>query len=727
MFVKKKTNRYVIFLLLLTFIALLSIDGWSAAKKKKKVEDEVPQPRSSPWVLRHRYTFSWENMGIDFDEMNGDWHIFYTVPDNYSEMTIIEGYGPSIQLKTGEEISAESLGNAFTDRVAVDSVFGPATHFTAIFPIKNDILIQQRVTSFKQCSFVLFSTLITNNGTSPITIAKIKPFVFPPVAGLITRLPNEKIRRPVGNINGYWAYTSEEESQILELTTNKGQKIVFAVCPQGKSHSKIFTEGDGDNWTGAVECEYLPSLTIAAGETIESDPVLVSFSNDAYKLHTTFIWALSSLSPTYSKMVIEKPVRGWISVDPGKVNLGNLSKIASFSSSVGINAILIPNGWEQPLGSLKGNTKTLSKDMKPIIEQLKNHSALKVGLSLNPWVVPVGSEFSVPVSDEYAFVRFNTPNGLEVAKKRWEKILSWNPDFIVCDISVPDTVLEQIHATYTEAMFQGLKELSNYFSNIPVYPKSSEVIINSEQELTAFCAISGTLSSFNTGISPVKINNQLVNTQNFLTNTFLQSFPGPAVWLGDFNNSDVAKKMLQLTIKTKVMFTPFDTNKKQPSVWYYRSYATQDSFNNSLIYIIKNVEPFSASLLKSINNEALFWDYAREKFIEDSETIQGNPEEKYIGLIVKTDIPSVVGVKTADQCGMEFINSTRWINEEKKLEVLFKETITSPATLYIYKPESYKINRVLIDGKSLKSVKLSSNIVSISIKSTPERVELIVD
>jgi len=724
---KKRTQSCLIFILLLTFVVLLSIDGWSATKKKKKVEDEVPQPRSSPWVLRHRYTFSWEDMGIDFDEMNGDWHIFNTVPDNYSEMTVIEGYGPSIQLKTGEEISAESLGNAFTDRVAVDSVFGPATHFTAIFPVKNNILIQQRATSFKQCSFVLFTTLITNNGTSPVTISKIKPFVFPPVAGLITRVPNEKVRRPVANVNGYWTYVSEEESQILELTTNKGQKIVFAVCPQGKSHSRIVTEGEGDNWTGAVECEYLPSLTIAPGETLESDPVLISFSNDAYKLHTTFVWAISSLSPTYSKMVIEKPIRGWISVDPEKASLGNLSKIAGFSSNVGINAVCIPNGWEQPLGSLKGNAKNLSKDMKSVIEQLKNHGSLKVGLSLNPWAVPAGTEFAVPVSEEYAFVKFNNTNGLEIAKKRWEKILSWNPDFIVCDISIPEAVLEQINATYTGAIFQGLKELSDYFKNIPVYPKFSDTVINTEQELSQFCAISGTLAGFNTGIAPVKVNNQLVNTQNFLSNTFLQSFPGPVVWLGDFNNSDIAKKMLQLTLKTKVMFSPFDANKKEPSVWYYRSYATQDSFNNSLVYVSKNAEPFSASFLKSINNKAIFWDYAKEKFIEDSETIQSNPEEKFIGLMVKTDTPSVVGVKTASQCGMEFISSTRWANEEKKLEVLFKETMTSPATLYIYKPESYKINKVLIDGKPLKSVKLSDNIILISFKTTPEKVELIVD
>lgn len=727
MFMQKRTHRYFVFVVLLTFVVLLSIEGWSSTKKKKKVEDEVPQPRSSPWVLRHRYTFSWEDMGIDFDEMNGDWHIFYTVPDNYSEMTVIEGYGPSIQLKTGEEISAESMGNAFTDRVAVDSVFGPATHFTAIFPVKNNILVQQRATSFKQCSFVLFSTLITNNGTSPITISKIKPFVFPPVTGLIKRLPNEKIRRPVANINGCWTYVSEEESQILELTTNKGQKIVFAVCPQGKSRSRILTEGDGDNWTGAIECDYLPSVTIAPGETLESDPVLVSFSNDAYKLHTTFTWAISALSPTHSKMVIEKPIRGWISIDPEKANLGNLSKVASVSSNVGINAIFIPNGWEQPLGSLKGNVKTLSRDMKLVIQQLKNHGSVKVGLSLNPWAVPSGSEFSIPVSDEYAFVKFNTPNGLEIAKKRWEKISLWNPDFIVCDISVPEAVLEQINTTYTEAIFQGLKELSNYFKNIPVYPKFSETVINSEQELSQFCAISGTLAGFNTGISPVKINNQLANTQNFLANTFLQSFPGPAVWVGDFNNSDIAKKMLQLTFKTRVMFSPVDSNKKEPAVWYYRSYATQDSFNNSLIYVSKNAEPFSSLLLKNINNNAIFWDYANEKFIEDSETIQTNPEEKFIGLILKTDMPAVVGIKTTNRCGMEFISSTRWINEEKKLEVLFKETMTSPSTLYIYKPESFKINKVLIDGKPLKSVKLSNNIITISFKSMPEKVEIIVD
>ncbi len=724
---KKNQKFYFLVVLLITFVIVLSLDGWTATKKKKKIEDEVPQPRSSPWVLRHRYTFSWEDMGIDFDEMNGDWHIFYTVPDNYSEMTIIEGYGPSVQLKSGEEISAESLGNSYTDRVAVESVFGPATHFTAIFPNKNGIQIQQRATSFKQCSFVLFTTLITNSGTTPITISKIKPFVFPPVAGLLIRLPNKKIMRPIANINGYWAFVPEEESQVLEMTTQKGQKLVFAVCPQGKSRSKIVTTGEGDNWTGAIECEYLPPITIAPGETLESDPVFVSFSNDAYKLHMNFTWALSQLSPPCSKITIEKPILGWVSVDPEKVSLGNLSKVAGLSGNMGINSIYIPAGWEQPLGSLKGNAKNLSRDMKSVIDQLKNHGSMKVGLSLNPWAVPAGTEHSIPVSNEYALVKFHTPEGLEIAKKRWEKILAWNPDFIICDISIPDAVLEQINTTHTEAMFVGLKEMSNFFSKIPVYPVFTNRVINTEEELAQFCTITGTLAGFNVGISPVKINNQLLTTQNFLSNTLLQSFPGPAVWLGDFNRSDISKKLLQLSLTTRAKFSPFDANNKVPSIWYLKSYATQDSFANSLIYVARNAEPFSAVSLKSIHNDAVFWDYTHEKFIDDTETIQSNPEEKFIGLTLKTDIPSVIGVKTKQQCGLEYISSTRWDNDKKKLEIVFKETLVSPAFLYIYKPATCKINKVLVGGKPLKSINLNNDVISIGFKENPEKVELILD
>ncbi len=721
-----RKKNYFALLLLLTFLLSLSIEGWSATKKKKKVEDEVPQPRSSPWVLRHRYTFSWEDMGIDFDEMSGDWHIYYTVPDNYSEMTVMEGYGPSIQLKTGEEISYEVLGNAVTDREGVESVFGHATHFTAVFPAKNGIVLQQRATSFKQCSFVLFTTLITNNGTNPINISKVKPLQFPPIAGLITRLPNEKVIRPIANIDGNWTWVTDEESQILEVTTNRGQKIVFAVCPQGKSRSKITVSGDGDNWTGGVECEYIPPITIAPGETLESDPVLVSFSNDAYKLHSTYIWAISSLSPSYSKPGIEKPIKGWISVDPQKVNIGTLSKIAGISGNAGINAVLIPDGWEQPPGSLKGDAKKYARDMKSIIDQLKNSGSMKVGLTLNPWAVPAGTENSIPVSNEYAFVKFNSTCGIEVAKKRWEKVLSWNPDFIICDIQVPDEVLEQMNSTYTEAMFYGIKELSNFFNNIPVYSKVSSRIINSEQELNQFCSIAGSLGGYSTGIAPVKINNQILNNSNFLLNTFLQSFPGPAVWLGDIN-SDIIKKMVQLNLRTKVKFSPVDANKKEPFIWYFRSYATQDGFENSLIYVSKNVEPFPVSILKTINGEYAFWDYTDERYIKEDEIIKSNPDEKFIGLIKKADKLSVVGVKTSTQSGLEFINSSKWDSEKKKLEVTLKESLPTPATIYICKPDAYKINKLLVDGKIIKSVKLTDDIISIPFKTIPEKIELIVE
>jgi len=714
---KRKLKCSFSFFILLLFIILISIDGWSATKKKKKVEDEVPAPRSSPWVLRHRYTFSWEDMGIDFDEMNGDWHIFYTTPDNYIENTVIEGYGPSFQLKSGEEITAESFGNAITDRVSVDSVFGPAIHFTATYPSKNDLLIQQRATSFKQRSFVLFSTLITNKGTNPVSISKIKPIIFPPIAGLITRLPNEKILRPVANIGGYWTYASNEESQILEIVTaTKGQKIIFAVSPQGKACSKFSISGEGDNWTGAVECEYFPPIVLKPGETIESDPVFVSFSNDAYKLLTTSTWVLSNLSPSPSKVSIEKPIRGWLVGDPSKMSLDNLLKITKYSSNIGLNAILIPDGWEQPQGSL-------SRDMKPIIDQLKNHGATKVGLTINPWIVPVGNEYSVPVSNEYAFSKFNTPEGLSVAQKRWKKILSWNPDFLVCNIGTSDEVLEQLNTTRTETLYIGMKELANFFQNIPVYPMYSDRFINSEQELFRFCTIVGAMASFNSGIGPVKVDNQILNTKNFFTNTLLQSFPGPLVWLGEFKNPDITSKMVQFAKNTKTVFVPLDSDKKEPNVWHLRSYSNHDSFSNSVVYISKDAQPLSPVLLKSINPEVMLWDFNSEKFIADNETIQNNSEQKFIGIVAKTEVPSIIGVKTSNLCGMEVISSTKWDSEKKRMEILLKESVNLPGTLYLYKPEALSLGKIVIDEKPLKNVKLAENVVSIPLKPNTEKVE----
>lgn len=713
------------FVLLLLIIFLISIDGWSATKKKKKVEDEVPLPRSSPWVLRHRYTFSWEDMGIDFDEMNGDWHIFYTTPDNYVENTVIEGYGPSFQLKSGEEFTAESFGNAITDRISVDSVFGPAIHFTATYPLKNELLVQQRATSFKQCSFVLFSTLITNKGANPVSIAKVRPIVFPPIAGLITRLPNENILRPIANIGGYWTYVSDEESQILEIVTDtKGQKIIFAVSPQGKARSKIIVSGEGDNWTGAVECEYSPTIMLKPGETIESDPVFISFSNDAYKLLTTSTWVLSNLSPPPSKVSIEKPIRGWLAVDPNKISLDSLLRVAKYSNNAGLNAILIPDGWEQPKGSLKGNSKSLSRDMKPVIDQLKNHGATKVGLTINPWAVPVGEEHSIPVSNEYAFSNFNIQEGLDIAKKRWEKLISWNPDFLVCNVETPDEVLEQLNTTRTEALHIGIKELASFFKNIPIYPMYSDRIINSEQELFQFCTFIGTMASFNSGIGPVKINNQILNTENFFTDTLLQSFPGPLIWTGEFKNPDIANKMAKFAKNTKTVFVPLDSEKREPSIWHLRSYSNHDSFSNSVVYISKDAQPLSPVILKSINPEILLWDFNSEKFIADNETIQNNSEQKFIGIVAKTEEPSIIGVKTAALCGMEFISSTKWDSGKKRMEILLKDSVNLPGTLYIYKPEALNLAKIVIDEKLLKSVKLAENVVSIPLKPKTEKIEL---
>ncbi|HPP57687.1 MAG TPA: hypothetical protein PLT82_00980 [Candidatus Hydrogenedens sp.] len=722
---ERKTNYLTVAIILCVLISLIMLDGWSAPKKKKKVEEEVPAPRKSPWVLRHRYTFSWENMGIDFDEMNGDWHIYYTNPDDYKELTVIEGYGPSFQLKSGEEISVESFGNAVTERENVDSIFGPATHFTTTFPIKNDIAVQQRATSFKQRCFVLFTTIITNKGTNPISIAKISPIIFPPVSEMITRLPNKKILRPVASYGGSLVFVPEEEAQVLQIkTTTNDEKIAFAVCPQGKASSKMVISGEGDNWTGAIECHFNPPITLNPGESVESDPILVSFSNDAYKLMTTFTWVISQLSPPLSKVSNEKQIRGWVAVEPEKGTISNLSKIASFSSNLGLNAVLIPQSWEHPLGSLKGNTKTLSRDMKLVIDQLKNNGSMKVGLTLNPWAVPIESNCSIPTNDGYAVVKYNTPEGIEVAKKRWEKILSWNPDFVVCDVDIPNEVLEQMNSTRNEALHIGVKELSTFFNKIPIYPMSSNRVINSEEELIEFCAMAGSVVNYNSNIAPVKINNQIVKSENNLVNTLLQSLPAPAVWLGSFNETDISKKISQLNKYTKVMFTPVDLDKKEPKIWHFRSYATQDSFTNSIISITQNVEPVPITMLKSIKPDAMLWDYKDEKFIKDDSTLLNISGNGFIGIVSITEQPSVIGIKTDKLCGMEGIDSVRWNNEKKELDIAFKESFNIPATLFIYKPDTLKTIKVLVEDKSLKNVKISENVLFIPLKPNTTKVDL---
>ncbi len=701
-------------------------------RKKKQVEESVPTPRMSPWALRHRYTCSWEDMGIDFDEFNGDWRIFSTSPDSYVENTVIEGYGPIIYLESGEVIEAYQIGNAVTERESIDSVFGNGKNFTATFPVKDGVLIKQRVTTFNNYSFVVFTTSITNNGQSPIYVRKIRVLGFPKAAGNLHRNVGKITLLPVENIAGFWRYAEKGNSQVLEIASIDGMKhILFAVVSIGKGKSRIVFTDESSASEGNIECEYNPPVLLKPGEVIESEPVVVSFGNYYGKLLSNVCWGVSGISQAVSKNSFPGKARRWIQPLSEKSTQLSLQRIAEFSKSVGIDDILVPEGWENPPGSCKGDSKKYGSNMKSVVNALKGGKNLNVGLVLNPWVVPVGSEHSIDTNEGYAIANYTSPEGIKVAERRWSKIKDWGINFILCKANVPEKVLRELNSTNEEAAIIGIRELSRFFEKVAVYPVFSDNVISSKDTLLKYVGFVSYAYESGSGIAPSMVDNGLLLDADEITEFALNGREHVWAWVGDFSRSDIKEKLSIFRNSNDCVITPICKVGNEIPVWRIRRIDDIEGIEAPQLLCIyssisKVEEPF---IINSVElSDKILWDLMGSNVIEKVSDIKfENVPYVLLGIVKKSQTPCVVGIKGRKFGGIGEVKKIKWTGDEKRLTVGLNSNFNGSEELVVYIPSQMKLQKVLIDGRQYKNFVISTNFVRISLKSSQETVDLLFD
>jgi hypothetical protein len=64
--------------------------------------------------------------------------------------------------------------------------------------------------------------------------------------------------------------------------------------------------------------------------------------------------------------------------------------------------------------------------------------------------------------------------------------------------------------------------------------------------------------------------------------------------------------------------------------------------------------------------------------MRQSKTIRN---KKFIGIVAKTEVPSIIGVKTSTYVEWKLISSTKWDSEKKRMEICLKSLSISWDTI----------------------------------------------
>lgn len=231
-------------------------------------EESTEAPEVLPWALRNFYTFRIHNVELRYDKDHGTISMFSKSGEEYvSDMNF------AVELAEGKTLTGADLERPESSREKFDGALGRGTHYSLVFPPKDGVGITHRLTEIKGSPFLLASLTVTNAGTAPVAVKALSPVIAGAKA-----------------IHGFGPQVSVEqksyETENSPLPAQRftafydeggGRTLAVASLASGRAATTAELTQIAGVWQGKGSSAFEPPKELAPGESLESDPVWISF------------------------------------------------------------------------------------------------------------------------------------------------------------------------------------------------------------------------------------------------------------------------------------------------------------------------------------------------------------------------------------------------------------------------------------------------------------------
>jgi len=202
---------------------------------------------------------------------------------------------------------------------------------------------------------------VENVSSAPIEISAIRPAVLG--GGYLAdhgAVVNPAMER-AGHRGGFALVQESDRLSVVRFDLNDSPaSIGLGVLRSGDMESGLFLKQSGTKWVGRIECRFAPKLRLKPGETVEADPVWISFhGEDPALIRQMHGFAQTSLFPRPAPA--EFPA-SWVAVD-GEASAEDLFRIADSWAQAGMRHVLVNESID---GTLSTNAKALGKISKKL-------------------------------------------------------------------------------------------------------------------------------------------------------------------------------------------------------------------------------------------------------------------------------------------------------------------------------------------------------------------------
>ena len=427
---------------------------------------------SVPWALRDHYSFSAEHAKFMFDLKSAEWRV--EVPGRGA---VIDGAQCEIEFADGKVLRLSSLSAVRDEREKFSGPMGDGTHFRSFFQTDRGLEIGYSIARFKERPFLLIYITLKNTGEEPIEIKEIRPVVCDP--GTLNPLSEKtKITRLRIGHRGIFPMIHSADSASLIRFALSSPDVTFGIgfLQSGLTKSFIDLQESNGVWSGRAVCEYEPSLRIEPGESIGADPIWLSFSMaESGIVQQHHSWAESAGTPAFNVKAVPS---GWITVEPQQP-VTVLYEAARKWKGANVNHVLVPDGWEQRPGSLRGQSPSYPRNMENVATKLRS-MGMRPGITVDPLAVVGAKKAWVKSGEDGTFwLDITNPRARDYGVLRMEKVAAWGFQFfVVKPSSIPDDVLRHFNITRAQADSYALQMAARAAGGRPVLPTASLTLGN---------------------------------------------------------------------------------------------------------------------------------------------------------------------------------------------------------------------------------------------------------
>ncbi len=436
-----------------------------------------------PWALRDTYKVNYGDYTFSFAGDWGEWKI-----EHIEGNAVIETAQARIILADGRSLYPFDAGKGSGGATRItESDFGTGITYSVVSPNYNGVQFTQSVSLHRGNPFLLLRVAMTNMGDAPIEIAEINPAMFS-VSGLGLRSTHGMRHM---RARGPYLGPDMGMSPFLGLFTDPDVNFTLAVgtLPLGRSESTTEVSRQDTSWQVTARNVYRPTIQLEPGDTIESDPVWISFSiprpSDVDMYYT---YAHSQLPRPES---MARAPRHWISVPAGST-ADDLYRAVDHWARSGIRHALVPALWQDASGALEGARPAYPRQMSNVASSLRG-KGVAPGLTIDPLLTDEGDpSWSVSTDEGQTWINPSHRAARSAAVDRLQELAAWGFEFFAVEASlIPDDVLRTFNLTRKEADALAFEIMADAAGDLPVVPTAA---LDIRPDLTAWLNVSGATS-----------------------------------------------------------------------------------------------------------------------------------------------------------------------------------------------------------------------------------------